>query len=79
MNDECTNHYDDGKCELCSGDCDTDDDCAGDLVCFQRDGGEDVPGCSWGANNVAIKNQNWDFCKLWQHPMNRFVAVVLYS
>lgn len=32
-----------GKCQ---GDCDTDDECAGDLVCFQRDGNEHVPGCS---------------------------------
>ena len=32
----------------CSGDCDTDKDCAGDLVCHQRDPYEAVPGCSGG-------------------------------
>jgi len=30
---------------LCEGDCDTNDDCIGSLVCFQRDGFEPVPGC----------------------------------
>ena len=29
----------------CEGDCDSDTDCAGDLLCFQRGGQEDVPGC----------------------------------
>lgn len=29
----------------CQGDCDTDSDCIGDLVCFQRGGLEEVPGC----------------------------------
>ena len=75
MNVECNNHYGDGNCKLCSGDCDTDDDCTGDLVCFQIDGGEEVPGCSWGANSAATKNQNWDFCKLWQHPIIIFLLL----
>jgi cell division septation protein DedD len=30
---------------LCEGDCDADADCDGNLVCFQRDDGNDVPGC----------------------------------
>mmetsp|Transcript_25296 Transcript_25296/g.50648 ORF Transcript_25296/g.50648 Transcript_25296/m.50648 type:complete len:889 (+) Transcript_25296:36-2702(+) len=30
----------------CHGDCDNDSHCAGDLVCFQRFGYEEVPGCS---------------------------------
>jgi hypothetical protein len=30
----------------CEGDCDSDDDCQPGLVCFQRDGFTDVPGCS---------------------------------
>jgi len=30
----------------CQGDCDSDEDCDGALVCFQREGGEDVPGCT---------------------------------
>lgn len=31
---------------MCHGDCDSDDDCMGDLVCFQRSDGDAVPGCS---------------------------------
>jgi hypothetical protein len=30
----------------CSGDCDSSDECFGDLLCFQRSGTEAVPGCS---------------------------------
>ena len=30
------------------GDCDTDDDCIDELVCFQREAFEPVPGCSGG-------------------------------
>ena len=32
---------------LCQGDCDNDEDCVGDLECFQRDSGSQtpVPGC----------------------------------
>jgi hypothetical protein len=30
---------------LCEGDCDSDSDCAAGLVCFQRSGTENVPGC----------------------------------
>ncbi|CAB9505694.1 expressed unknown protein [Seminavis robusta] len=40
----------------CSGDCDTDDDCEGDLVCFQRQMDEPVPGCS-GDGDMSI-----DYC-----------------
>lgn len=35
-------------CSECVGDCDTDDDCEGDLVCFQvigRGRGIEIPGC----------------------------------
>lgn len=38
---------------LCQGDCDSDDDCDGDLVCFLRDGGDSVPGCSGGESENA--------------------------
>jgi len=31
---------------LCEGDCDKDKDCEDDLVCFTRDGIEEVPGCT---------------------------------
>lgn len=30
----------------CQGDCDTDDECAGNLQCFDRAEFEDVPGCT---------------------------------
>ena len=30
----------------CEGDCDNDNQCEGDLKCFQRSGFEAVPGCS---------------------------------
>ncbi|KAI2492348.1 Bacterial protein of unknown function (DUF839) [Fragilaria crotonensis] len=40
----------------CSGDCDNDDECFGDLSCFQRNGIEAVPGCS--GTGVSAK----DYC-----------------
>lgn len=33
------------KCGMCEGDCDTNDDCEGELICYQRDSYENVPGC----------------------------------
>lgn len=41
---------------MCSGDCDSDDDCAEGLSCFQRDDVEPVPGCA-GAGVAG-----WDYC-----------------
>jgi len=41
----------------CDGDCDSDDDCFGDLICLQRGGDEEVPGCI-GNNSFTRK----DFC-----------------
>mmetsp|Transcript_39843 Transcript_39843/g.67952 ORF Transcript_39843/g.67952 Transcript_39843/m.67952 type:complete len:336 (+) Transcript_39843:113-1120(+) len=35
-----------GCLDRCQGDCDNDKDCMGNLVCFTRDGRENVPGCS---------------------------------
>jgi hypothetical protein len=40
---------------ICEGDCDVDGDCAGDLVCYQRDSGR-VPGCS------GTPSSNLDYC-----------------
>jgi len=40
----------------CEGDCDTDDDCEGSLECYQRDGGESVPGCEGNSRSKT------DFC-----------------
>ena len=32
-------------CDACQGECDIDNDCKGDLKCFQRTGSEKIPGC----------------------------------
>ena len=42
------------------GDCDDDSDCAGDLECFKRDDGEDVPGCV--GNTVKQAGTSTDYC-----------------
>jgi transforming growth factor-beta-induced protein len=47
----------------CQGDCDVDEDCEGGLVCFQRDGGEPVPGCLGGDDD----NSRTDYCVLNNH------------
>jgi hypothetical protein len=52
-----------GLCEECTGDCDDDSDCEGDMICFQRSSGDlDVPGCVWGENSDDIKNDSTDIC-----------------
>jgi hypothetical protein len=45
---------------LLSGDCDIDSDCAGSLVCYQRDRGDfqPVPGCDGGENDGS----RTDYC-----------------
>jgi len=54
-----------GSYGLCEGDCDTSDDCIGDLVCFSRDGGDPneppVPGCLDPYNNMTV-HESIDFC-----------------
>lgn len=40
----------------CQGDCGTDDDCDGDLVCFQRNFNEPVPGC------IGLALDYYDYC-----------------
>ena len=42
-----------GRCE---GDCDTDDECFGSLICYQRKNGEPVPGCTGNDNSST------DYC-----------------
>jgi len=42
----------------CTGDCDNDNDCAGDLVCYQRDEYEAVPGCIGGEQGAS----KTDYC-----------------
>jgi hypothetical protein len=41
---------------LCEGDCDDDADCAAGLICWQRNAGEDVPGC------IGDFSTSSDFC-----------------
>ena len=41
----------------CQGDCDIDDDCEGSLVCQQRNGNEEVLGCSGSADWAT------DYCR----------------
>ena len=52
-----TDHY---PLNVCEGDCDKDSQCAGDLVCFQRDANEEVPGCT-GAVGESDKSSA-DIC-----------------
>lgn len=42
----------------CTGDCNRDRDCAGDLVCYQRGPYEAVPGCSGGEQGAS----KTDYC-----------------
>lgn len=46
----------DNPCGQCQGDCDSNRDCAGDLVCFQKSGKKPVPGCS------GSDSSRTDFC-----------------
>jgi len=45
-----------GPLGLCEGDCDSDSDCSGNLICYQRDAGQSIPGCSGMPKGRA------DFC-----------------
>lgn len=45
--------------QACDGDCDSDDDCFGNLKCLQRGGDEEVPGCI-GTYAVAKKDYCYD-------------------
>lgn len=55
---QCT---EENPCPACTGDCDSDFDCEGDLFCFQTNGLEaiDVPGC------VGTVDLGLDFCYRW--------------
>ena len=44
--------------ELCQGDCDNDGECAGDLICHQREPFEAVPGCDGGES----ESEKTDYC-----------------
>ena len=43
----------------CEGDCDSDSDCAGDLLCFQRSDSTKVPGCKSGGDDDV---SGYDYC-----------------
>ncbi len=45
-----------GRCE---GDCSTNADCQTGLVCFQRNAGDSVPGCTLSS---SLRNSRADFC-----------------
>lgn len=48
-------------CGLCEGDCDTDEDCAGRLLCFQRGAAlPDVPGCA--GDGYVTSGEAHDYC-----------------
>jgi hypothetical protein len=42
----------------CQGECDSNEDCEGGLICFQRDPGDPVPGCLGGEDDTSRN----DFC-----------------
>mmetsp|Transcript_44712 Transcript_44712/g.50484 ORF Transcript_44712/g.50484 Transcript_44712/m.50484 type:complete len:390 (+) Transcript_44712:1-1170(+) len=48
---------------LCEGDCDSDSDCKGDLICFEKSKSrsQDVPSCSYPRNREGYK-VDWDYC-----------------
>lgn len=46
---------------LCQGDCDSDDDCEGDLKCFRDDDPKTVPGCQ-GNRRKNRSGNRVDFC-----------------
>jgi hypothetical protein len=55
----------DGKCAVCTGDCDHDADCAGTARCAQRElknGRENVPGCKWQEGADHNRYFDDDFC-----------------
>ena len=66
MGNPCTAEFPDGKCEECTGDCDNDNDCAGELRCAQRwgsSGNVNVPGCTWSNISDSLRFGDDDFCK----------------
>lgn len=45
----------------CAGDCDDSDDCIGDLICYNRDEGEPIPGCVFHPDGIDIEDDA-DYC-----------------
>mmetsp|Transcript_25104 Transcript_25104/g.30909 ORF Transcript_25104/g.30909 Transcript_25104/m.30909 type:complete len:690 (+) Transcript_25104:87-2156(+) len=48
------------KCGLCEGDCDSDSDCEGDLVCVERSGYDAVEGCTGAGGDRDLYDK--DIC-----------------
>eukprot|EP00979_Chaetoceros_neogracilis_P018875 scaffold11377_cov226-Chaetoceros_neogracile.AAC.2 len=51
---------------ICSGDCDFDSDCDGDLRCINREmknNRENVPGCFWGEDSDIERYLSKDYCE----------------
>jgi len=53
------------KLGICEGDCDVNSDCGGDLLCFQRDANEDVPGCHGGSSDGSLTDYCVERSHLW--------------
>ncbi|KAK3268663.1 hypothetical protein CYMTET_22843, partial [Cymbomonas tetramitiformis] len=52
-------------CPACYGDCDSNSDCIGDLLCFQRESGdpyERIPGCTYGGAEDPEDEATHDYC-----------------
>ena len=47
------------KCGMCTGDCDSNADCASGLSCFQRNDKHTVPGCKSGGSGDV---NTYDYC-----------------
>ena len=65
----CTSFFSDSQCTQCTGDCDSDSDCAEGLRCAQRrssSGVEIVPGCVWGPNSDDLRFDSSDYCECYQ-------------
>ena len=63
-------------CAICTGDCDTDSDCDGELRCAHRtriDGQENVPGCVWGDDSDDLLMSNGDYCEFFY-----FLTIILW-
>jgi hypothetical protein len=64
------------KCGLCEGDCDSDSDCEGDLVCISREGHDAVPGCTGEGNASDMFGK--DIC-VPQGPPVEFINSLTYN
>lgn len=58
------------KLGICDGDCDRDSDCGGDLVCFQREANEEVPGCHGGSSDGSRTDYCVEKSHLWWDEMS---------